>query len=150
MKFEVLNDEELDLFLNYFDRKKIKKGQIIIKEGDIEDSAFILLKGKIELSKKTLNNEDYVVAIIDESKDTIFGEISLVDQGPRTSTVKALEDCEILVIPNKKFKQFVDTYKEIGIKMLWRLLKSCAGHLRKSDEDIIHLFNALEEVIKDD
>jgi CRP/FNR family cyclic AMP-dependent transcriptional regulator len=74
----------------------------------------------------------------------------LIDEGKRTSTIKTIEDSVILEVTRDKFKNFMDQHPTIGYKIMWHMAKSCANHLRKADNDIITLFNALVEVVEND
>jgi len=148
--FKNLTDEEYNKLIKIFTRKEIKKDTVIIQEGEIGDSAFLLEKGKVSVVKETIYGEDYVVTIIDAGGDEFFGEINLIDKGKRTSTIKAIEDCIILEVTSDKLKQFMDNNPIIGYKVMWYMAKSCAKHLRKADNDVITLFNALVEVVEND
>ena len=64
------------------------KGEIILREGEETDDAYIILDGEIEVTKK-----GKVVAILKEN--SIFGEIALVDQRPRTATCTAKTQCTL-------------------------------------------------------
>ena len=44
----------------------------------------------------------------------------------------------------------MDQNPKIGYKIIWHMAKNCANHLRKADNDVITLFNALVEVVEND
>ena len=148
--FKDLTKEEYDKIIQIFTERNIKKDTTIIKEGEEGDSAFLLIEGKVSVVKETVYGEDYVVTIIEAGGDEFFGEINLIDKGKRTSTIKAIEDCIILEVTSDKLKSFMDKNPIIGYKVMWHMAKSCAKHLRKADNDVITLFNALVEVVEND
>ena len=148
--FKELNKDEAEKLAKIFEEKHIPKDTLLIKEGEKGDSAFLLLKGKISITKETMYGEDYVVTIIEGGGDEFFGEVNLIDEGVRTSTIKTVEDSVILEVIRSRLKNFMDNNKEIGYKIMWYMAKSCAKHLRKADKDLLTLFNALVEVVEND
>ncbi len=76
------------------DAKSFKKGEIIIEEGSLSSDAYIIESGSVEVSKKLPGGKTQVITKLD--KNDIFGEMGLIDQLPRSATVKALEDCSDL------------------------------------------------------
>ena len=148
--FKELNKEESEKLAKVFEEKHIPKDTLLIKEGETGDSAFLLLEGKISITKETMYGEDYVVTIIEGGGDEFFGEVNLIDKGVRTSTIKTVEDSTILEVTRSRLKNFMDNNTEIGYKIMWFMAKSCAKHLRKADKDLLTLFNALVEVVEND
>ena len=63
------------------------KDEVIIKEGEISQDAFILLEGAIAVTKEMPDGTEKELAILE--KNAIFGETGLVDTLPRTATCKA-------------------------------------------------------------
>jgi CRP-like cAMP-binding protein len=148
--FETLNKEEAQKFTQIFKKKEIPVDTVLIKEGENGNSAFLLIKGKVSVSKKNIYNEDYIVTIIDAGRGEFFGEINLIDEGKRTSTIKTIENSIILEVTRNDLKNFMDQNPKIGYKIIWHMAKNCANHLRKADNDVITLFNALVEVVEND
>jgi CRP-like cAMP-binding protein len=144
-----LNEKELKEFLSHFEKKEVKAGEYIIKEGQKCDYAIFVEKGEIEVIKTTYNKKEYVVAVFHPEDRIIFNEISLIDEKESFSTLKALKDSIIRVIHKRKFFNFVYKNKDIGIKILENMLINCAKHLRKRDEDIIALFNTIEILLNE-
>jgi len=148
--FKYLTNKEYEKIIQIFETKHIPKNTVIIKERETDDSAFLLLEGKVSVLKETMYGEDYVVTIIESGGDEFFGEINLIDKGRRTSTIKTIEDSIILEVTSDKLKYFMDNNLNIGYKIMWYMSKSLAQHLRKADSDVNTLFNALVEVVEND
>ncbi|WP_456480018.1 Crp/Fnr family transcriptional regulator [Nautilia sp.] len=148
--FKTLNDKELEEILPYFERVFVKKGEVIVKEGEYSDKAFLLEKGEVSVIKETVYRDDYIITDIKAGGDEFFGEVNLIDRGFVTSTVKTKTDCEILRISHNDFINMMDEKPLIAIKLLWVVTYDISRHLRKADNDVITLFNAFVEVVEND
>jgi len=80
----------------------IPKGEVIFKEGNFADCAFIIEKGRVEISETGEDGTRKVIGILKEND--IFGEMGLIDQMPRSATATALEDCVISVLTRESFE----------------------------------------------
>ncbi len=147
---EPLSKEEQQIAIKFFVKEKFKPNQYIVKEGENSDKAFTLLSGEVEIIKITIYKDNYVIDKIKGPSKNIFGEINLIDKGPVTSTIKTTTTTEIISINHENFKKLIFSYPQIGIKMLWLITNNLAKHLRKADNEIITLFNALIEVVEND
>ena len=148
--FKVLNDEELNQILPYFEKKFIKAGEFIVKEGEYSDIAFLLQKGEVSVIKETIYKDDYIITDIKTGGDEFLGEVNLIDRGLVTSTIKAKSDCEILQITHNNFINLMDEKPLVGVKLLWVIAYDISKYLRKADSDVITLFNAFVEVVEND
>ena len=148
--FKTLSNEEYETTLEFFEPKTYKKGGFLLKEGEYSSRAFILLEGIVEIYKTSIYNDDYVVTKVKGGGEEFFGEINLIDTGLVTSTIKALSDVKTLEIEHNAFITLMDNYPNIGSKMLWMISLNLSKHLRKADNEILTLFNALVEVVEND
>jgi EAL domain-containing protein (putative c-di-GMP-specific phosphodiesterase class I)/CRP-like cAMP-binding protein len=82
-------------------RKIVKAGDVIIKQGDKGESAYIIEKGRVEIVIEKANGLYHSVGT--RGAGTIIGEMALVDNEPRIATVKALEECSLLEITKSDF-----------------------------------------------
>ena len=106
-------------------KKYFKKGAKIIEEGTLNDCAYIIESGRVQVSKSMSNGEEQVIGILEEND--IFGEMSLIDSLPRSATVLALEDCTISVITPEIF----NSLSKHNPEALMPILKILASRLRK-------------------
>ena len=148
--FKTLSDDEYEKVINFFEERNYKKGDLVAKEGEYSSKAFILLIGEVEIYKTSIYKEDYVVNKVRGGGNEFFGEINLIDRGLVTSTIKAISDIKTLEIEHNSFINLIDTYPQIAAKMLWMISLNLSKHLRKADNEILALFNALVEVVEND
>jgi CRP-like cAMP-binding protein len=87
------------------DTLNFKKGATIIHEGTAGSYAYLILSGSVEVSKK-VGEEKLVLSRL--VKGSIFGEMSLVDDKPRSATIVALEDTEVRVITRDRFESILE------------------------------------------
>lgn len=125
--------------MSSFATKCFNKGELIIKEGDIADTAFVINKGHVEVKKITLNGESVVIARLDPGQ--IFGEMSLFDNSNRSASVYALSNVELSVITKEDFlKHLNDTPPQIKviIELLLKRLRQTSNlvTLLKTEENL--------------
>ncbi len=148
--FRTLTNEEYKKTLEFFEVKEYQKDEFLLKEGEYSSKAFILSEGEVEIYKTSIYNDDYVVTNVKGGGVEFFGEINLIDRGLVTSTIKTLTPVKTLEIEHNSFINLLDNYPEIAAKMLWMISLNLAKHLRKADNEILTLFNALVEVVEND
>lgn len=107
-----------------FNREVYAIGEVIFKHGDAGDCAYLIEKGVVEVFIMEQGTERRINLI---GKGELFGEIALIDQQPRTATVRAVEKVVLVPIPRK----LVD------------------GLLEKSDPILRHLLQVILERFRD-
>ena len=95
------------------------KGDLIIPEGSSHRDAYIIDKGRVEVSHLNENGEKEVLAVRGEKE--IIGEMALIGGTSRCATVTALEDCEVSVLTYENFKKLPDTNP--GVKAVKKIMQ---------------------------
>ncbi len=117
-------DPELNLGNSEFQVEGFKKNQIVFSEGARAYDAYLLKKGRIEISVKV---EGKKVVLTTLSDKTVFGEMALVLKAHRrTATAMAVEDCEVVKIPKDTF----DKYINASPRLISTCLLTIAGRLQ--------------------
>src|SRR6185369_5268100 len=88
--FELLDNDELKALAAQLDQKHYLKGQMIFSEGDPGGRMYVVQSGKVEVFIKDAGGD--MVPLDDVDKGEIFGELSLLDNEPRSANAKAVED----------------------------------------------------------
>ena len=97
------------------DTVRFKKGATIIHEGTIGSNAYLILSGSVEVFKK-VGDEKLVLSRL--VKGNIFGEMSLVDDKPRSATIVALEDTEVRILSRERFESMLEQNPRAVIPLL--------------------------------
>jgi len=105
------------------------QGTVIIREGEMSNSLFILQSGRVGIYKNDLKVAE------NDKAGTLFGEMSLILGRPRTATVVAETDCTLHRIEGN-IDILVRNYPDIAKKLLYNL----ANSLDKSNEEQYHLY----------
>lgn len=105
----------------------VKKGKDFLKEGDEANTAYLLLSGEMEVKKSIGNGKHKVVGLITEN--SMFGELGLIDNKPRSTTYKALEDSVVTEIyKNGQIEDLVHS----NPKALLAIIKVLSNRLRST------------------
>jgi CRP-like cAMP-binding protein len=97
------------------DTVRFKKGATIIHEGTTGSNAYLVLSGSVEVYKK-VGDEKLVLSRL--VKGNIFGEMSLVDDKPRSATIVALEDTEVRILSRERFESMLEQNPRAVIPLL--------------------------------
>ncbi len=82
--------------------RKFAAGEEIFRIGDQGRNAYFIEKGRVEITNPR-DGEDLVLATLGVGE--IFGEMSMIDDAPRSATVRALEDTEVIIIQRSRIMQ---------------------------------------------
>ena len=141
------DQEERDRLLNgvcqILEPVKFGAGEIIIKEGDLGDSLYILYEGTVQVRRKTPNDDQFAVANLSAEQNVFFGEVALVDKDTRSASVYALTDCQTLKLEGKSFKELCDAEPILGYHVIYKISRRIAEALRRSNKDLMLLYEAL-------
>ncbi|MBB4286937.1 cyclic nucleotide-binding domain-containing protein [Roseospira goensis] len=80
---------------------QLDAGQILFREGEFGDRAYVVRSGRLEVSRR-IGSAEVVIAV--EGPGTILGEMALIDDHPRSATVRAMEDARLTVVPKEAFQ----------------------------------------------
>jgi len=129
--FEGLTSRQLNIILRVLKEREYASGTRIFSEGEKGNSMFIIAEGKVRLSKVISGGEE-ALALMDAGEH--FGEMALIDEGPRTSFAIAHTSCVLYELGSRAFNEVMFTHKEIAYTLLWTLVRTLAHRLRETDE----------------
>lgn len=118
--FSELNDQEIDAIVALVSTRNVPRKSIVVQEGDVGDSLFIILKGSVKISSYTAEGKEVVLSLLGEGG--VFGEMSLLDRQPRSATVSTMEDSSLAQIRRPDFERLLLERPAIALKLLSELV----------------------------
>lgn len=121
--FERLSYSELVKSLSLAHLENRRKGDIIFRQGDVGDRLYIILRGMVDV----LRDGTYLTAL---QRGEHFGEMTLVDNGPHSATVRAATDCDLLTIERADFYHLLQEEPHLAVKILLAFVGVLSDKLR--------------------
>ncbi len=125
--FSDLNYQQLMRILEIIDVKSFKAGEEVIREGDKGAEMFILLQGKAQVLKK----QEQINLL---GPGAYFGEMSLIDDAPRSASVKAMEKTKMIVLDKTRLFHALQGDTLMANKVYWFFLQTLNKRLREKEK----------------
>ncbi|EOR24675.1 cAMP-binding protein, partial [Niallia nealsonii AAU1] len=120
--FHSLSELEIKKITDVVHHRLFKKGEMIIEEGEISTSLFIIHSGKVKLSKLTVQGKEQIVHLLTDGD--FFGESNLFhDDIVMNLSCHALEDTKICLLKKTDFDQIMANNPDISFKLLKTITK---------------------------
>lgn len=113
--FQGLSDEELQQLMDMAEPVLLRAGEILIKQGELGDSAYVVISGDFEVQKRSGQS---LIKIDVRNPGDVVGEMALLSRGPRNATLIAKTDGEVLRIPQEAFEKLLSTSTTAAMAVL--------------------------------
>ena len=128
--FAGLSEEQALRLEEVAQRRTFRRGEVIFHKGDAGSTLYMIVQGQVKIVLPSDSGEEALLAVLDAGD--FFGELSLIDEQPRSATVVATAPTETLVLHREEFLKFLVASPGMAVDML-RIL---AQRLREADEFI--------------
>lgn len=100
--------------------RNVPAGQVLFREGDSGREMFVIQAGKVRLTR-TIRGQEKLLAEIGAGE--FFGEMSIINDKPRTASAVVIEDAQLLVLDPKTFEAMIKANTEIAVRMIKKLAR---------------------------
>jgi CRP/FNR family cyclic AMP-dependent transcriptional regulator len=143
--FGGIREDILEFILKEAPIISVPRGEYFFREKARGTSMYVLEKGRV-LVTKLWQEHDYVLAEL--HKGDCFGEMSLIDLGPRTASVVALEDCSAVKLTNVNILKIYQKDLEQFTMIQMNMAREVSRRLRRTDEKLFKKFVEADEIPK--
>lgn len=138
--FAELDEDELQAVAALASSTEVPKKSIVVQEFEPGNSLYIILSGEVKVSTYSLDGREVVLALL--GKGSFFGEMSLLDEEPRSANVTTMGDCKFANIRRCDLVPLLLEQPKISLKLLTetatRLRKTSGMLKRVSSMDVPH------------
>ena len=131
--FSELTIEEMQNLVASSEKRKYSRGSIVLQKDEVGDETYLIVTGKVKVIITHTDGKEIILNIL-KSGD-LFGEMAVFDHMPRSATVVAEQDCELLIISRENIEDQIKKNPQIAFK----LLSDLSRRLRQATEQISSL-----------
>ena len=132
--FAEFNPQELGQFVGLVDHERFAPGDLIVRQDDPGDCMYLLVRGR---AKVVHHREGHNIELAALRAGDFFGELALVDEGPRSADVIALEECVLIKINQAAISALAGVYPGAAFKLLIAIGRVMVNRLRESNQRYI-------------
>ncbi|MGH2450510.1 MAG: cyclic nucleotide-binding domain-containing protein [Candidatus Limnocylindria bacterium] len=131
--FEDLDDRSLESIANAAIEQSYAPGQEVVRQGDTGVGAFIIRSGKVEILQEHGGQQHKIGEL---GPGDVFGEMALLDEFPRSATVRAKEPTTVLGIQRWHFRGILESHPQLAVNLLpvlTRRIRNAEKHIREEE-----------------
>lgn len=129
--FSSLNGQELGEIIRAIQPVNLSEGDFLFKEGDAADAAFVVQTGTLSVY---LDRSHGRVDLASLEAGSIIGEITLIDSGLRTATVRATTECALFRLDKKEFDFLRRNFRPAAYKLIREITTTVCSRLRDTNQ----------------
>jgi len=126
--FEALDEDEAKALRSRMTDVALGRGERLFAEGDDGDRLYVVLDGKIKLTRAAPDGRENLLSVIGPGE--MFGELSLFDPRPRTASASAITDAHLAALAHDKLLVWLTGRPEVAL----HLLRALAQRLRRAND----------------
>jgi CRP-like cAMP-binding protein len=131
--FRALDDEAATALRASMGETRLRRGEVLFREGDKGDKLYIVTEGKVKLGRTSSDGRENLLAILGPGQ--MFGELSLFDPGPRSATVTAVTESTFSSLSHDDLLRWLEGRPAVANGMLAQL----AHRLRRANDVVADL-----------
>jgi CRP/FNR family transcriptional regulator, cyclic AMP receptor protein len=135
--FAGLTPAALELLSKVATEESHAMGTKIFQHGDPGDKLYVLLDGKVRISRDVPGAGEEALAVL--GPGAVFGEMALLDEAPRSADARVHERCRLLALPKDAFEDLLFLHKDLAYEVLWSVIRMLTGRLRETNDKLTFL-----------
>jgi CRP/FNR family cyclic AMP-dependent transcriptional regulator len=109
-----------------------ERNTFIFREGEPGQKLYLIREGKVRISRNLAGMGEEALAVLGPGE--AFGEMSLIDDTPRSADALVHESCRLLVITREAFEDLLFIHKDLAYEILWNFVKILSQRLRETND----------------
>ena len=131
--FKEMTDAEISSLAGLFSEKRIGEGLTVFLEHMPGESLFLIREGIIRISRMISEGDEKTLVIL--GPEDVFGEMAILDGGPRSATARVIEEASLLSLNRSDFEILCDKNPRLGLRLLSNIVRVFSQRVRGNSED---------------
>ena len=142
--FDQVNPEEIKIIAKHMASKEIEEGETLFTRSEIGNYVCFIVSGTMIVLGGDESGEESVLATLTRGQS--IGEMSVIEDLPRSATAKALERSQLYILSKSAFEHILSRHPHIGIKLLRNVSLNLSRNLRETSRQLVQYMNTSENI----
>ena len=134
-----LSDNEVEILGALMHERELADDEFLFEDGTTDDSLHIILTGKVEVVKRTGDDNFASLAVLREGE--LAGELSFIDGAPHTVGLRALSETRVLSLTRESFEGIIDSNPQLVYKVMRAVARSAHRIMHRMNTEFVELSN---------
>jgi CRP-like cAMP-binding protein len=112
--------------------EQYKSSATIVSEGEPGDKFYVVIEGAVRISRIVPGMGEEALAVL--RPGNYFGEMSLIDDAPRSATALCHEKCRLFVVNRRDLEDLLFVDRDLAYELLWNWVRTLSRRLRASND----------------
>jgi CRP/FNR family transcriptional regulator, cyclic AMP receptor protein len=135
--FAELNDEQLNRLAQIGELRSYKRSEVIFNQGDEGHHFFVICSGAVRVGQTVPGIGEEAFAVLRQG--TVFGEMSVFDDAPRSADATAHERCELYGVEKEALHRLFAHNRLLACSVLEKMVQLMSRRLRQSNDKLAML-----------
>lgn len=135
--FEGIAPKGLEQLAAIAREESYRLGDVIFEEGSTGGELYLILDGKVRISRNVSGMGEEALAVL--GAGDAFGEMSIIDDFPRSADARVHEKCRLLVLDKEALEDLLFLQKDLAYEILWNFVKILSTRLRETNDKMTFL-----------
>ncbi len=118
-------------------REAYRANEMIFSEGDTGDKFYLILSGAVRISRTVPGMGEEALAVLRQG--AYFGEMSLIDEFPRSADARCHERCRLFVLRKEDLEDLLFVDRDLAYEILWNFVRTLSQRLRETNDKMTFL-----------
>lgn len=118
-------------------QESYRKNRKMFEEGDAGDKFYVILDGAVRISRFVPGMGEEALAVL--RRGAYFGEMSLIEDAPRSATALAHESCTLFVVKRRDLEDLLFVDRNLAYELLWNFVRTLSRRLRATNDKMTFL-----------
>jgi CRP-like cAMP-binding protein len=129
--FEGLSRNELEQIASICKEQSFRSGDVVTRQGDTGDQLFVIWDGLVEVVHEEAPHDPAPRTVVNLGQGQVFGEMALVDYGPRSATIRVISDrAKVQTIQRDAFMALCESQTHLGFVVMRNIAADLSFKLR--------------------
>jgi CRP-like cAMP-binding protein len=138
-----LTEEKAIVLAEKMGVRQLNDGDYLVKEGDTDNTLFILAQGKLTVTSKDAMGAESIVYNMKEGE--CAGTRAFVEQTPRKATLRAVGPTTVYTLAPKDFEAMLDEYPRVAFRVMQALFRVTHANLSRMNQETKELSNYINK-----